>query len=768
MFIINNKGIVNFAAFLAACIGIIVSTDICAQRIVINELMTSNANTLQDEDGDTPDWIELYNRSGNAIDLHNWTISDDSLEIDKWIFPATTLQPGEYLLIFASDKDRKSGKYLHTSFRLGAGRESIFLYNNQGQLADAYVSTCIPSGYSYGHIPDGAGQKKHLLAPTPGNSNNQSATADIVPGKDTLIFSHTGGFYKQAIDLQLTTSHPHTRVYYTLDGSAPDENALLYTGPVKIDNRKGDKNDVSDEETVATWTPPQGEVFKATVVRAVAYIDACPAGPVITHTYFVDENIHSRYTFPVISLATDRSDFFGKKKGIYVSGDNDGLGENFFGSGKEWERAIHLEVFDKAGKPALSQGMGARIHGRGSRQNPQKSLRIYAREEYGRQWLHYQMFPDLAIEKFKTLILRTPDADFSQTLFKDELIQTLIRQMNLDLQATQPSVVFINGEYWGIHNIRERFDKHYFANHYSIDPENIDFLGISLDGKEIIEGDEQAYMSMLAYMQSHDLTDNTHYQYISTQIDIANFIDYHIAHLFFANWDWPNNNIRFWRPRTPDGKWRWVFFDCDACMIQDSYRFLYLYTSKEENDTKYKLYEESTVLLRNLLKNQDFRTLFLQKFMQHLNTTFEPGRVIEVINAFRQTYAPEVPEHIHRWNTPETYHAWLQDLEEVKLFALRRPVEMLNQLQTLFQLPVLLYPNPSTGEFVVDAGEDEDTPLKIQIYSSQGQLVNSFHYKSSKEAKSNKMNLYQQPAGLYIVRIQYGSLVFNKKLVIQR
>jgi hypothetical protein len=756
------------AARLAAFIALLIASGANAQSILINELMTSNAGTVQDEDGDTPDWIELYNKTSNPVSLQNWTITDDSLETDKWIFPALTLQPGEYLLLFASDKNRTTGQYLHTSFRLGAGRESVFLYNNQGVLVDEYITTCIPSGFSYGHMPDGAGSKTHLTTPSPGKSNNQSSTASIRPGKDTLTFSHMGGFYTQTFELQLSTGLPQTRVYYTLDGSVPDENAQLYSRPIQIQSRRGDKNDISEIETVSTWIPPREEVFKGTVVRAVAYIDACPAGPVITHSYFVDEQISSRYTFPIISLATDRSDFFGKKKGIYVSGRNDGLEENFFRSGKEWERAIHLEFFQSNGSRAFGQGMGARIHGRGSRQNPQKSLRIYAREEYGQDRLSYQIFPEQGIESYKTLILRTPDADFSQTLFKDEFIQTLIGQMDLDLQATRPSVVFLNGEYWGIHNVRERLDKYYFASHYGADPDKIDFLGLSLDGKEVIEGDDRHYNALLAYIRSNDLTQDEHYQYISTQIDISNFIDYHIAQLFFANWDWPDNNVRFWRPRTADGKWRWVFFDCDACMIQDSYKFLYLFTSGEVDDARFKKYEESTFLVRNLLKNHSFRTRFLQKFMQHLNTTFEPGQVIKEINLFRQTYAPEVLEHIYRWNTPDSYNAWLKNLEEIKLFALRRPVEMLDQLQSLYQLPVYIYPNPSSGSFTIDMGDGHDTPLGIQIYGARGHLIYTRHFGSSKEARDGKIHLHQQPAGLYIVRIQYGNLVFNKKLLIHR
>jgi hypothetical protein len=127
-----------------------------AQSVSINEIMTSNVNTIRDEDGDSSDWVELFNNTSSPVNLQNWSITDDSLEINKWVFPAVAIQPGEFLIVFASDKDRKEGPYLHTSFRLGAGRESVFLYNSGGQKEDEFRAVCIPSNFSFGNKPDGS------------------------------------------------------------------------------------------------------------------------------------------------------------------------------------------------------------------------------------------------------------------------------------------------------------------------------------------------------------------------------------------------------------------------------------------------------------------------------------------------------------------------------------------------------------------------------------------------------------------------------------
>lgn len=732
-----------------------------AQTVVINEMMSSNQQTVLDEDGDSPDWVELFNASSSPVDLLNWSLTDDSLETDKWFFPQVTLQPGQFLLVFASDKDRKQGPFLHTSFRLGAGREPVLLYNAAGQRVDAVMPVCIPTGFSYGRQPDGVNLASvHLITPTPALTNNLSQTVTITPGKDTVLFSRQGGFYGEDFQLTLSAQSPETRIFYTTDGAVPDESATEYTQPIDISIRAGTENVLSEIETSPEWTPPTGEVFKTNVIRAVAYIDGCPASPVFTHSYFVEKNVASRYTFPVISITTDRSDFFGKKKGIYVLGENDGLGENFFMSGKEWERPIHLEFYDPDGKLAFKQNLGARIHGRGSRQNPQKSVRVYAREEYGKEAISYRIFPDLNIERFKTLILRTPSADFSSTLFKDELSQAIIGNMNIDLQASRPSVVFLNGEYWGIHAIRERQDKHYIASHYDVDPENLDMLGLSLDGNEIIEGDEVHYNAMTAFIESHSLQDEDHYQYVTTQMDVDNFIDYQIAQLFLANFDWPTNNVRFWRPKTPGGKWRWLFFDCDACMIQDKYKNLQQYVARENMDNK------PIFLLRNLLKNQTFRSKFLSRFMYHLNVTFAPDRVIGFIDAFKQLYSPMVLEHVHRWNDPKAYNVWIENLEEIRLFALQRPVEMLRQLKQLYKMPFTVFPNPNNGRLNIKMEGESDIAVTVKLYNLKGQRIYERSYTNTAQVNDSTIDIADQPSGLYLLQLQYGNLIFIEKIVV--
>ncbi len=164
-------------------------------QVVLSEMMSANSQTVRDEDGDTPDWIELYNAGNVPVNLQGWYLTDDSLETGKWQFPAVTLSPGGYLLVFASDKDRKSGPFLHAGFRLGAGREPVLLSDPSGQLVDYLPARCIPTDVSFGRSPATGFRAFHFSRPTPGQSNDTNSRFTITEGQDTVLFSQPVGVF---------------------------------------------------------------------------------------------------------------------------------------------------------------------------------------------------------------------------------------------------------------------------------------------------------------------------------------------------------------------------------------------------------------------------------------------------------------------------------------------------------------------------------------------------------------------------------------------
>jgi hypothetical protein len=724
-------------------------------QVVVSEMMSANRQTLRDEDGDTPDWVELRNAGPAPVNLEGWHLTDDSLETTKWPFPAITLPPGGYLVVFASGKNRREGSALHAGFRLGAGREGVWLYNPAGQSVSSLPARCIPADASFGQLATMEAGLSHFARPTPGGPNDAESRFTVSVARDTVRFSQPGGVYAEPVQLSLSAGLPGTRLHYTLDGTPPDDTSPVYEGPLLVASRAGAENDISEEDTSPLWLPPRGTVNKATVVRAVAYQDGCPVSPIVTHTYFVGPTFSGRYSFPLVSLSVDRGDFFSNTDGIYVAGKNPDGVANYYQNGGAWEREVHLEYFTD-GQQRLSQTLGARIHGRGSRGNPQKSMRLYAKSSYGKDLITYPFFREVSIGSFKRLLLRSTDADFEGSLFRDELVHTLLRGLDLDLQAVQPVVVFINGEYWGLQHLRERPDKYYLASHYGISPDAVDLLGYDKDDYEVIEGDGQGYQDLLEYIRNNDISQPQHYGYVSTQMNVENYIEYQIAQLYLANFDWPFNNVRYWRPRGPGGKWRWLFFDCDACLNKFSSPELARYLPDTEPD------EPSRFLLSHLLRNADFRNQFVSRFYYHLSTTFEPSRVLRTIAEFKAAYAPMVAEHVARWSRPASLDDWLESVEAMEGFAIQRPPEMLRQLQEFLPAPVLLYPNPAARQLYVRT--PEALPVSLAFFNVKGSLVATYQVRGDGAA----VDVSALPAGLYLVRVQYGKLFFTQKVNLLR
>ena len=352
-----------------------------AQNVVINEVAYTNRTLIEDADGDTPDWIELYNRSNVSIDLKGFFLSDDKDDLKKWEFPSVSISANGFLLVFASGKNRNNWPDLHTSFKLGAMQENVYLSDNQGVVSDSLLVRCSPADKTLGRYPDGSSIIKVFNNPSPNASNNNSDTLHIVFQTDTLYFSHKNGFYQNPFNLELHAGNPENIVFYTLNSQDPDDRSMQYESPISIYNRTVDENRYSKIKTGNEKIKPKENVFKSNVIRAVVYNSGCPASRVSTKSYFVSENMKERYPVPIVSITTDPDNLFDDDNGIYVAGNQ----LNFLHHGKAWEREAYWEVFDTAGNIMIEQDAGIRIHGRNSRFAPQKSLRLYAREKLGNE-----------------------------------------------------------------------------------------------------------------------------------------------------------------------------------------------------------------------------------------------------------------------------------------------------------------------------------------------------------------------------------------------
>ncbi len=655
--------------------------------LVINEFMASNASCIADEDGDNEDWIEILNTGNTTYNLEGVGLSDDYDQPFRWIFPDVNVNPGEFLLIWASGKDRSDPHYmLHTNFRINKDGEELLLTLPEGERIEDIPPVPVPTDVSYGRFPDGSDNFVYFSYPTPGKPNSDRNYSGIL---DMPELSHKAGIYQDTIMLELFHNDPDVRIYYTLNGSVPDTTSMLYTSPITLGYKSEEENSHSMIRTnhmsgAWGWSPPEGKVAKASIIRAIAvkpdYIDSRAK----TASFFIFPEGDQRYSINLVSVVTDHEYLFSDSVGLYVPGDNyipgnHGTG-NYYQRGREWEHPASVEfLYDDL---YFQQDIGLRIHGGWSRRLAQKNFRLYARNEYGENRFYHRVFPDLNYDNYNRLILRAGGNETQFSMFRDPVAQLLASHLDVDTQAYLPLIVFVNGEYWGIKNLRERFDQHYLNRVYGIDPDNLDYLTLEYGNMRAKEGDAIHFQQMLDYLSDNDLSEDSLYQKVHKLMDINNFLDYYSSQVYFANDDWPFNNIDFWRVRKDydpdagkghDGRWRWLMYDIDRTLnyhTNHNFNMISFLTSRLHPYTNNEL---PNIILYNLLDNEGFRDEFINRIANHLNTAFRQSRAIEMIDSLHAGIEGEMDEHILRWSNPSSRAAWDSTVDDMYIFATNRP-----------------------------------------------------------------------------------------------
>ncbi len=548
-----------------------------------------------------------------------------------------------------------------------------------------------------------------------------------LPGWETLApvqFSKPGGFYTDDVHLTLSHPDPDALIVYTLDGSEPDIHHLdgssyfyknqypenpgdpfgplltrttqsqRYSGILHLADRSEQPYELAGINTRQTRQPalPRANPIKATVVRASAFKPGTVPSPIATHTFFIRRDALTRYDLPVLFITTDEANLFDYQRGIYVAGkafddwsranparDTSWreISSNFRRRGQYWERSAVLELHSSNSQAVVAQPIGLRVHGGFSRNHSLKSLRVYAQDEAaGVGAFESRVFQDetglegatRGASWHRRLILRQSGNDRRRSLYRDAFMHTLIRHLPLATSAYQPAVHFINGEYWGLINIRERQDDHYLAAHYCIVPDQIAILtGAQSTVRRGCAEDRVDFLNTVAFAEHSDLSQAEHIDWIRDRIDTANLALYFAVQVYFNNQDWPGHNIDWWRKRASgyhlnsipehDGRWRWIVYDTDYGFglglgdhTTDSLRRVAIDNNpvwKDSGSTGGHVQRLFRALLHN---NQEFRVKFINMLADQLNTSFQPDRVIALLDVFEARIAPYRQEHNDRWN----------------------------------------------------------------------------------------------------------------------
>lgn len=680
-------------------------------QLYLNEVLSSNDSSEQDEDGDYSDWVEIWNSGTEAVDLTGWGLSDSYSNPFKWTFGDVAIQAGEFLVVWASSKNRPAvtnGNQLHTSFAISAGGEPILLTRADGTRIDEFAPIAIPTDYSRGRQPDGTGPWKYFANHTPGAANATTGYDAILAAPE---FSVPGGLYATNVEVSLSTVETGAVVRYTLDGSEPTEASPIFTNAFVLGSKTGTPNDLSEIPTnyepsgppyYEGWQAPAGEVFKFHVLRARTFRAGAMASPAATRSYVVDAAGTNRFTLPIVSLATDAGNLFSAETGIYTP-----LNGNMWQSGSAWERPGTLELFEPDGTCAFNETIGVRLHGNTTRSRPRKALRLYAR---GSGSFAYQLFADKAVDAFDTFILRNGGNDWGNGVIRDLFLQSLTDNTGLDRQFGRPVLVFFNGEYWGLHDLRERFDEGYAEHNHGLAED--EFVQVEIDnasaspyvpvydcGNEALGGD---FSNLWDFVRTHDLANPADYAAVQDRLAVDSFIDFFQANIFFANTDWPGNNVRAWRsvatnrvegaPARHDARWRFMLYDTDFGFGAD---FEYVPGRDEfaQHDTlAYAAspfqtatpnHPDATLMFRRLLDNADFRRAFVVRFCDQLNTAYSRAHVTNRWAQWVARVAPEMDEHAARWRQPTN---WNNECDRIRAYGEQRTEAVWGHVRNYFGL----------------------------------------------------------------------------------
>lgn len=660
---------------------IVLSTVLSAQTdsVRINEFMALNRTTIADEDSEYSDWIELYNASAEAVNLDGWSLTDEMEIMRKWVFPSMILAPGEYLLVFASGKNRtEAGHELHTNFRLEGSGEFLALIDPD----ENYMSLFSPgfpkqqTDFSYGLLGN---DYVEFTLPTPGTENLEAGSLYPAPRMDK-----PHGLCVDPFELSISSGLQDAEIYYTLDGSVPDKtNGIPYTSPLQITTTTVVRAASFTQNGIPGRIATQTYIFPADVIHQPNDPEGYPAkwGPytaipdtaigdyemdpeMMSDPAFAERAISALYALPVVSLVSDKGNFFSRELdeetgGIYIytgaPGDMRGWG---------WERPVSFEYFNPSDTLSIQVDCGVRLQGGHSRRpekSPKHSFLLLFRGGYGASRLNFPIFRDEgATDSHDNLILR---AGFGLSWVHHSHGERVKAQYQRDAwtkdaqRATgHPSSrseyvhLYINGIYWGIYAPAERMDSEFAASYLGGKAEDYDVIK---DYAEVADGSIDAWDKMMG-MANEGLALDEAYQEIQgnnpdgtpnpdmeSMVDVVNLADYMLVNFYGSNTDWDHHNWAAMRNRVDPGK-GFKFFTWDAEHMLKTVNGNVL--GENNNNCPSRVFQR-------LMENEQYRRLFADRIQKHCfgNGALSPGHAFDVWKTKMDVVEPAVDAEAARW-----------------------------------------------------------------------------------------------------------------------
>ncbi len=604
-------------------------------QILINEFSAANKSNYLDNYNENEDWIELYNAGASAVNLTGYYLSDKNNNPTKWQIPSGSIPAGGTILYFASGRDEVSGVNYHTNFKITQTKQEwVVLSDATGTIIDSYhILDPMQENHSIGRETDGASSWVYFTTPTV-NVSNGGSHFDNYALKP--VFTLSPGFYTGSQNIGFTVP-AGINIYYTLNGDVPDNSSTSYTTPFTVSN--------------------------TTIVRAVAYSSNVNIGPSFNenNTYFIDDS----HTLPVISVAGDFTTLFASGTQIKNS-------YEFFG-------ADQLLKFELEGD--------TKRHGNDSWAYAQKGMRFYARDDYGyAHRMEYAFFPNTPRDKFRVLIMKAGGSDnypsgggwnANPAHMRDGIVQSMAikADMHVDCRSYENAIVYINGNYWGVYELRERIDDDYCNKYYNQDADEDEVNMLEYWGGLVIEyGDATSWNTAYNFISTNNLTIPANYNTACDMVDKESFIDYFIINTFFVNSDWLNWNTKWWEGTGGAGvKWKYTLWDMDNTFdLGQNYTGLPttgVYANPCDVQTLFPNNPNipHVVMFNKLFDNDDFFQDYLNRYADLLNTNLHKDSIVDFIDDLYTKLLPEMTEHTTKWGG--TVPGWTANVNALKTFA---------------------------------------------------------------------------------------------------
>lgn len=577
---------------------------------------------------------------------------------------------------------------------------------------------------------------------------------------DMVFFSASGGFYEEVFSLELYNIHPENHIRYTTNGNCPDANAPLYTDSLMLDERMYSKSDI-----YTILDCPETEFFlpdsiqRCIVIRAAVFDenDSCVSA-VKTNSYFIRSLGCDTHGLPVVSLCADSLDLFDYERGIFVPGIhqqwwNPLYSGNYFQRGRDWERCCNVEFYEND-NTGINQRAGLRTHGGATRRLQQKNLKILAREEYGNKRFNHTFFQETPNNSFKHLVLKPFCCSVGNaTGIQDALSQNVVRGLDVDGLAVRLLVLYLNGEYWGIYALEETPDERYIEDHYGFDSDEINIIK---NWNELDHGDSTNWLELYQWVEVTDFSVEDNFEIMEDRIDMNNFIDYWIYEIYSCNFDWPIHNVRCWQQ--DNGKWRWIFYDGDACFSWDCGTFENAIDSIGVHNWAN---AESTLFFRKMIKNPYFLERFSSRFHELMSEGLQYSNIIHYFNILQETIEPEVPNQCSRFGFPPDVETWERDLTRVDNFLAYLNERIQNGLNDFYEQQTGMeekfgsfqcFPNPTSGVIHLYFDSETLNAEEISIYDMMGRKV--FDMPCQLDKGTNVITIHPDlTAGVYVLKI---------------